>query len=141
MKVIINKCYGGFGLSREAMQYIAKARGIKLYIEENEKFPSLSPTYWIVPKEKRPKEIKNWAEAPIEDRQAYNEAYSEATLECGRDVVRHDKDLVAAVHALGEKADGFCSELKVVEIPDGTDYVICEYDGLEHIAEKHQTWR
>jgi hypothetical protein len=28
----------------------------------------------------------------------------------------------------------------VVEIPDGTDYEISEYDGNEHIAEKHRTW-
>lgn len=42
--------------------------------------------------------------------------------------------------ALGEAADGGCASLKVVEIPDGTDYEIGEYDGMEHVAEKHRTW-
>ena len=53
---------------------------------------------------------------------------------------RGDPLLVAAVEALGDAANGGCAELRVVEIPDGTDYEIDEYDGLEHIAEKHRTW-
>ena len=32
------------------------------------------------------------------------------------------------------------SYLKVVEIPADVDWQICEYDGLEWIAEKHRTW-
>jgi hypothetical protein len=31
--------------------------------------------------------------------------------------------------------------LEIVEIPDDVEYTIEEYDGLEHIAEKHRTWR
>jgi hypothetical protein len=53
---------------------------------------------------------------------------------------RADPDLVAAVETLGAKANGSCAKLKVVEIPDGTDYEISEYDGNEHIAERHRTW-
>ena len=33
-----------------------------------------------------------------------------------------------------------CAELKVVEIPDGVDYIITEYDGLEQIEETHRVW-
>jgi hypothetical protein len=29
----------------------------------------------------------------------------------------------------------------VVEIPDGVEWEIAEYDGLEWVAEKHRTWR
>jgi hypothetical protein len=54
---------------------------------------------------------------------------------------RTDAFLVAAVEALQDGAGGECAKLRVVEIPDGTDYEIEEYDGNEHIAEKHRTWR
>ncbi len=30
--------------------------------------------------------------------------------------------------------------LKIVEIPAGTEYTIEEYDGIEHIAQVHNTW-
>lgn len=47
---------------------------------------------------------------------------------------RHDPRLVEAVERLGDK------DLKVVEIPDGVEYVIVTHDqGTEHIAEKHRT--
>ena len=42
---------------------------------------------------------------------------------------------------LGELANGPNAELKVVEIPDGIDWTIEEYDGVEWIAEVHRTWR
>jgi hypothetical protein len=48
--------------------------------------------------------------------------------------------LVAVVEKLGEKADGFCATLKVVEIPEDVDWEIGEYDGNEWVAEKHRTW-
>ena len=53
---------------------------------------------------------------------------------------RGDPLLVAAVEALGDAANGGCAKLRVVEIPDGTDYEIDEYDGFERVAEKHRTW-
>jgi hypothetical protein len=56
------------------------------------------------------------------------------------DMPRHDPDLVAVVEEMGRLASGTCSHLKVVEIPDGIDYVIEEYDGMEWIAENHRTW-
>ena len=57
-----------------------------------------------------------------------------------RDIERHDPALVQAVEELGNNANGAHAELAVVEIPDGIDYIIEEYDGIEHIAEKHRTW-
>jgi hypothetical protein len=54
---------------------------------------------------------------------------------------REDKYLIEAIEKLGsKKASGRCANLKIVEIPDCTDYEISEYDGFEHISEKHRTW-
>jgi len=55
-------------------------------------------------------------------------------------IPRDDPILVAVVEELGEAASTNLSELEVVDIPDGTSWVIEEYDGLEWVAESHQTW-
>jgi hypothetical protein len=44
------------------------------------------------------------------------------------------------VESLGALANGYCAELKVVEIPDGVEWSIHEYDGSEWVAEAHRTW-
>ena len=57
-----------------------------------------------------------------------------------REIERHDPILVEVVQELGDKANGRCAELDVIEIPDGVDYEVEEYDGKEWIAEVHRTW-
>ena len=58
-----------------------------------------------------------------------------------RELERDDPLLIEIVEELGEKANGRHAELDIIEIPDGVGWVVEEYDGLEHIAEKHRTWR
>jgi len=48
--------------------------------------------------------------------------------------------LVQVVEELGADANGKFAELKVVEIPDGVDWTIQEYDGIEWVAEVHRAW-
>jgi len=57
------------------------------------------------------------------------------------DLNRDDPDLVQCLKTLGEAANGRYSELKIVEIPSDVDWIICEYDGIEWIAERHRTWQ
>lgn len=54
------------------------------------------------------------------------------------DIERNDKYLVKVVEQLGWGANGKYSELKIVEIPEGTNWYIQEYDGIETIAEGRQ---
>ena len=56
------------------------------------------------------------------------------------DIARDDPALVKVVEELGQKSWGSCAELKVVEIPDDVKWHVDEYDGLEHVAEDHETW-
>jgi hypothetical protein len=58
----------------------------------------------------------------------------------GRDLHRDDPILIQVVEELGEKADGKCARLTIVEIPDDVEWVIEEYDGNETVAEAHRTW-
>ena len=57
------------------------------------------------------------------------------------DIDRSDPMLVQVVEDLGSEANDEWSDLKVVEIPDGIDWIIQEGDGIEWVAEKHRTWR
>jgi len=50
---------------------------------------------------------------------------------------RTDPDLIAAVCELGEAAG---RNLKVVDVPDGVEWYIHEYDGCESIHERHRVW-
>ena len=140
MKVVINVCYGGFSLSHEAVLHYCKLRGLQVWHEEDKKYKSLGlGTYWLVPPEERVKELDDWYKAPMEDRVAYNETHEKQTI-YHRDIKRDDPFLVQTVEELGEKANGQCAKLKVIEIPDGVEWQVEEYDGNEHIAQVHETW-
>lgn len=135
-KIVTNRCYGGFGLSEKAVLYYAEIKGMKLYPDQDTRHGLT--TYWTVPKDQRPKEI-NWREAALAERAAFNEAQAQATL-YERDITRDDPALVQTVEELGEAANGSYAKLKITEIPDGVEWEIKEYDGMEHVAEAHRTW-
>ena len=134
MKILINTCYGGYGLSHAAMLRYAELRGLTVY-------PNLEGigiyTYWLVPESERVDQ-SNWLSMSKEEQKASSKLYEEQTL-CSRDF-RTDPTMIQVVEELGTKADGSFAQLKIVEIPDGVDYLIEEYDGMEHIAEVHRTW-
>lgn len=109
MKIVINSCFGGFSISREAAQYMAE-RGHKQAAEEL---------------------------AESEGKQFFGYGHVKGFA---HGYHRHDPLLVEAVETLGQAANNFCSNLTIVEIPDGIDWQIEEYDGQEHIAESHRTW-
>ena len=142
MKVVINRCYGGFGLSHEAVMRYFEIKGITVYPEQDKGIGSWKFwTYWLVKPEDRieSKEGKAFYAMSMEDRRAYNATHSAQTV-YPRDIERHDPALIQVVEEMGDKASGDHAELKVVEIPDDVNYIVEEYDGLEHIAEEHRTW-
>ena len=111
MKVVINSDYGGFSLSDKAIRDYAQRKGITLVEKENR----FGNTFFVN------------SEA---DENYFND----------REIPRNDITLVAVVESLKDEANGFCASLKVVEIPEGVDWYIEEYDGNEWVAEKHRTW-
>lgn len=134
MKILINACFGGYGLSHEAILRYAELKGLTLYAEST---PFIDYTYWLVPKGERVNQ-DNWASMSIKQRKASDKLYEEQTL-CNRGF-RTDPTMIQVVEELGAKANGRFAKLKIVEIPDGVDYTIEEYDGMEHVAEVHRTW-
>lgn len=134
MKILINTCFGGYNLSHEAMLRYAELKGIAVYPEST--LGGLY-TYWLVPESERVDQ-SNWASMTMKQRKASYKLYEEQTL-CNRGF-RTDPTMIQVVEELGTKANGRCAELKIVEIPDGMNYTIEEFDGMEHIAEVHRTW-
>jgi hypothetical protein len=142
MKVVINRCFGGFGLSKEACQRYWDLKGTQVWIEDDTKFMSMGLfTVWLVPPEQRveSKEGEAFYLMSMEDRKEYNQKHSEQTWYY-RDVERNDPTLVQVVEQLGDAANGSHAELAIVEIPDDVQWGIDEYDGREHVAESHRTW-
>jgi len=140
MKVVINRCFGGFGLSHEAVMRYFEIKGITVYPEQNNRNWKFW-TYWLVKPEDRieSKEGDAWRAMSREERVAYNKLYSAQSF-YERDIERHDPALVQVVEEMGSEADGVAAELAVVEIPDDVKWYIDEYDGREHVAEEHRTW-
>lgn len=110
MKIVINSDYGGFSLSDWAIETYADRKGIKLKKEKT--------TFDIT---------------------LYTNIDTNEPVE-SRDIERNDPVLIKVVEDLGSKSFGFAANLKIVEIPDDVDWEVVQYDGLEHIAEKHRTW-
>lgn len=136
MKVVINKCFGGFGLSKEAYEWLAKHghKDAKKELADWKKRDGWVTSFLKTGKWPKDAESKDFLE--IDAKYHKGARFFGHASEFKRD----DPLLVKAVEALGDKANGEYAELKVVEVPDGVDYEIGEYDGREHIAEKHRTW-
>ena len=89
MKVVVNRCWGGYGLSEAA-----------------------------------------YAELGI--------PWDKYGFQMGDD--RTNPRLIAVVEKLGPLASGLLAKLVVVEIPDGVEWEIDNYDGMERVEEKHRSW-
>ena len=95
MKVVINRCFGGFGLSDAAVERYAELKGINLVrIQEDKSFGGAS-----------------WYIDGIEDDEHYFSSYS-----IGGD--RADPILIQVVEEMGKAADGWAAELAIVDVPD-----------------------
>ncbi len=143
MKVVINSCFGGFGLSGEAMKRLIALEwpGVEKHTQAE---------YFGEDIGRAMSDLNNREVAEAED---IGDGYKQTRfvgylLKDGMvyhysrdDEYRNHPALVRVVEELGDRANGRCAELRVVEVPDGADWEIDEYDGNEHIAEKHRTWR
>ena len=141
MKIVINSCYGGFSISKECALYMENlgCKIAKAELDSWRKDEKAIKTF--LKKGKFPKNTKGVSFLEIDvkyKKEATFHGYGYTKHNGGYS--RTDKFLVEAVEKLGKKASGRCANLKVIEIPDNIEWEISEYDGYEHIAEKHETW-
>lgn len=139
-EIVINTCYGGFGLSAEA-------------IREYLKLLNKEPFFYIQTKNKYSDGINEYTRIENTNGELFvyillkdigektNELdYDDAVWFSDRDIPRDDKYLVSVVKKLGKKAFGSFAKLKIVKIPNDVEWEIEEHDGFEEVAEKHRTW-
>lgn len=138
MKIVINRCFGGYELSYEAMMEYAKLKCIKLYayyqryninisMEENPyiEYTGIGEKPYLL----------HYATKKIKNSNELNKYYfSENKIE------RTDIMLIRVVEKLGNKANGEHADLKIITIPDNIEYEITDYDGIETVEEKHRSW-
>ena len=129
MKVVINKCYGGFGLSDKAFKLYLKKKG-KKFVEKD------GGCYYTISKKEYDKISKESDAKDGDYRNVNNKGY----ILIDTDIQRDDKILIEVVKELGKEANGQFAELELVEIPDDIEWNIDEYDGIETIHEEHRSW-
>lgn len=137
MKIVVNRCYGGLGLSHKAIMLYAKYSGFELFpfvhkiVDGYSKYEQISLD--------DADDFEAWAfhysKQPLVD-----DTHVKGYYFINYDMSRTDLNLIKVIEELGDEANGSCAELKIIEIPDGIDWEIREYDGIETIEEKHRSW-
>ena len=132
--VITNSKYQPYGLSIDAVLAYAKRKGIVLYPAREERFGDVE--YWKMPRDQQ-KPYPVWKDQVSFDADLdvyYNQMFDPLEIQ------RNDPDLVSVVETLGDKSGDNCT-LKIVEVPDGIDWIIVH--GTKHrecVAERHRRW-
>ncbi len=139
MKVAVNRCWGGFGLSLKGQKRLAELQGKEIYfykqtkysykdgIDEYQRINNLNDKdlfiYAIT------KDLGEFASNKDLNGNFYND-----------DVERNDENLIKVIEELKAEANGLCAKLEIRDIPDGVKFEINDYDGMESIHEVHRSW-
>lgn len=140
MKIVINTCFGGFGLSEAAENLYLKKKGLEVFRYEQTKwrYKDGEEEYLLV--KRGSKKRLNITFVYTENHGTLLTRLPAEGFWYDKNLERNDPILVEVVEELGEKADGAYAKLKVVEIPEGVQWYINDYDGIESINERHQSW-
>ena len=138
-EIVINRCWGGFGLSNKALERYAELKGFKIYFYEQTKYEHEvgkdeyeridNPNKKVLIPYSVKKDFGKTTNK-LDDKYYFSDY----------DIKRDDEELIQVVKELGDKANGSHAKLKVVEIPSGVEWEIGEFDGMETVEEKHRKW-
>lgn len=145
MRIAVNKCWGGFGLSKEAQAlYMEKKYGV-----DNIYYYKTNTAGWGGKKSTKEDFIK----------EVDSHYISITTTDCGEEFddyrkfnavwfddyndsieFRSDPVLIKVLEELGDDANGDFAEIEIVDVPDDANVYIDNYDGMETVEEKHRSW-
>ena len=140
MEIVINRCFGGYGLSAECIVDVLKRKGRQGYIYEQTKYKYADG---INQYKKITKDTKKSMSAVVSDvdcGSVVEDVWKSGNIIISDSFERTDKDLIDSIKNLGDKANGSCASLSIIEIPDNIEYNITDYDGVETIEEAHRSW-
>jgi hypothetical protein len=120
MKVAINTCFGGFGISNEAFEKLLTRKGIA-FEKADAKFKLRTDLY----------DYYEAGHVGSDDHYLSEHTFYED---------RSDPDLIAVIEEMQDEANSWAADIRIVVVPDDAKWHIHEYDGLEHVAEDHRTW-
>lgn len=145
MKVVINRCFGGFGLSDAAYEKLIEwGVPVRKYVQETR--DPVTNLYVRQPGNEGEVIFDNELTPPGESDivdiywKYKGKVASRRYWQTWLDSARTHPLLIRVVEELGEAADGPHAQLAIVEVPDGAEWHIHDYDGREHVAENHRTW-
>lgn len=136
MKIVINRCFGGFGLSERAYERLIELGASRVpYISTHHTYGQER----VVVDYEHPECVWDESHRTAERQRSLVRLCGRYSSEWFRKH-REDDLLVRVVEELGDAANGSFAKLKVVDVPDGIEWEIDEYDGQERVAEAHRSW-
>lgn len=141
-KVILNKCFGGFDVSPKAYQLYAMYKGYSHLYKYQPDLSLNNTTYKLVDLFDEHLVcfyVTKYFGKEISKNDIPKEDWEKHILYLNDDN-REDDILIKVVEELGDEASGRFGELVVVRIPDDLDYVIDNYDGVETLHARVETW-
>lgn len=138
MKIVVNRCFGGFGLSGKAIKRYLELTGRECYFYKQTKygFKDGREEYSITNEDNNGMFV-TCSTKYLGDK--INEVPEEYYFS-HYNIERTDENLITVVEELGSEANGSCANLEIVEIPDDIEWEIDDYDGQESIHEVHRSW-
>lgn len=137
MKIVLNECYGGFGLSyyAQALYLIASGHTPYFYVDVSsyDDYQKQHRYKRITLEEANTLKHKFFIYCSTTDQGTHIDHFPDNIVNF-KNLDRTDPILISVVETMGpEHASGRFARLNIIEVPDGTLYKIDYYDGLESL--------
>jgi len=126
MKVVINRCGGGFGASENGFERMIEL-GLSVTFTDRDgevRKESAFITHWI----------RDRSHSSTDPRYTFTHEHQYDNE------LRTHPALIRTVEELGNAVNNRFSKLEIVEVPDDVLWKINQYAGFETVEEKHRSW-